>query len=563
MSFDYSFSFGPTTPPPFSYEEAVNNASFGIAHRRSNSYASLYSQESSPDSVDTHLTTPTPMMRSPIRQHGPLLLPKIRPQDQEIHSPPKRFKKTPVSKSNKSSISKFRPSHTRSYTNPESISFMQQEAITSNSVSNTVALASPIPMNVHNHQRRSSSSSLDGQTLGKYGFPTYRQMPNYIPSAPSSQSETFVPQNFFPTPQRTPSPLLQSTSIDDFAVNPFDDGMTTNLMAYLTSPNPAPALVRQINLHVRDTNTKHFWWDVRQIRPWTKFNTSTIAAIPGLHDLLNIALPTLTFPVPPRTSSQPETEASLQNIYSSYYVTKLNAALSLSMGNRHLMMRCSTAKQPDPSFISNYTDDTSQLIYGRGLGRVVGLVKSFDRWNTGMRVEGNHRKVEYLRGLSHLHQQMREHGCRYGFIITEIELVVVRNGGDTTPHFGYLEVQTIQLASHEVPETPDPDFPQLNAEFIPDEEERQPKKLKMTACLALWYLHMLARDDTLPGQVGWKSEIGAPAEGTRRKCLPKDEWIPEPQLAEKREAKRARGWVWPEESVGRKELGKRGVRYNC
>lgn len=85
----------------------------------------------------------------------------------------------------------------------------------------------------------------------------------------------------------------------------------------------------------------------------------------------------------------------------------------------------------------------------------------------------------------------------------------------------------------------------------------------MTALMALWYLHMLARDDTIPGQVGWKSEIGAPAEGTRRKCLPKDEWIPEPQLAEKREAKRSRGWVWPEESVGRKELGRRGVRYSC
>lgn len=204
----------------------------------------------------------------------------------------------------------------------------------------------------------------------------------------------------------------------------------------------------------------------------------------------------------------------------------------------------------DASFISNYTDDTSQLIYGRGLGRVVGLVKSFDRWNTGMRVEGNHRKVEYLRGLAHLHQCMRNNGCRYGFIMTEIELVVVRNGAEATPHFGYLEIQTIQLATHS-----------NHAENMEsDGEVREPK---MTALMALWYLHMLARDDALPGQVGWKAEIGAPAEGTRRKNLPKDEWIPEPQLAEKREGKRARGWVWPEEPVGRKELGKRGVRYGC
>ncbi|TVY53831.1 hypothetical protein LSUE1_G009494, partial [Lachnellula suecica] len=264
-------------------------------------------------------------------------------------------------------------------------------------------------------------------------------------------------------------------------------------------------------------------------------------------------------PAPPYN---PKTEAELHNIYNSFYATKLNAALSLSLGSRHIMMRSSSKGATEPTFISNYTDDTSQLIYGRGLGRVVGLVKSFDRWNTGMRVEGNHRKVEYLRGLSHLHRHMREHGCRYGFIMTEIELVVVRNGAEGTPHFGYLEIQTIQLAAHDAHTST---FEEVEGSFVDAGEENivPPKQPKMTALMALWYLHMLARDDTLPGQVGWRSEIGAPAEGTRRKCLPKDEWIPEPQLAEKREAKRARGWVWPEEAVGRKELGKRGVRYTC
>jgi hypothetical protein len=349
--------------------------------------------------------------------------------------------------------------------------------------------------------------------------------------------------------------------LDEMTLNPMDDGNNSSLMTYLSSPNPAPALVRQLNIHLRDSNTKHFWWDIRQIRPWTSFNVSTISSIPGLHALLSINLPTTTFPTPPRTSLQPETEGELHNIYNSFYTTKLNAALSLSLGKRHLMMRSSAKGTADPCFISNYTDDTSQLIYGRGLGRVVGLVKSFDRWNTGMRVEGNHRKVEYLRGLSHLHRQMRENNCRYGFIMTEIELVVVRNGAENVPHFGYLEIQTIQLAAHDSQTST---FEEVEGSFVDAGEENVvPKQPKMTALLALWYLHMLARDDTLPGQVGWKSEIGAPAEGTRRKCLPKDEWIPEPQLAEKREAKRARGWVWPEESVGRKELGKRGVRYSC
>jgi hypothetical protein len=85
----------------------------------------------------------------------------------------------------------------------------------------------------------------------------------------------------------------------------------------------------------------------------------------------------------------------------------------------------------------------------------------------------------------------------------------------------------------------------------------------MTACLALWGLCMLAGDEPMPGHAHWKAEIGAPADGTRRKALPRDAWMPQPQLAEKREAKRARGWVLPECPVGRKEVGKRGVKYGA
>ena len=82
---------------------------------------------------------------------------------------------------------------------------------------------------------------------------------------------------------------------------------------------------------------------------------------------------------------------------------------------------------------------------------------------------------------------------------------------------------------------------------------------KLTACLALWGLaQMVATDSSAAGHnglaaspVSWKAEIGAPAEGTRKKALPRDEWMPQPQLAEKREAKRARGWVFPGDPIGR------------
>ena len=203
----------------------------------------------------------------------------------------------------------------------------------------------------------------------------------------------------------------------------------------------------------------------------------------------------------------------------------------------------------DHVFVANVAGESSAaaaMFGGKPTARAVGLVKSFDRFNTGMRVEGNVKRVEYLRGLAHLHHAMREHGTRYGFILTEIELVVVRNGAEGTPHFGYLEVASVQLnsASEGGADDDDADVP-------------------FTACLALWGLCMLAGDEPAPGHAPWRADIGAPAEGTRRKALPRDDWMPQPQLAEKREAKRARGWVLPEDPVGRKELGKRGVRYGA
>jgi hypothetical protein len=130
--------------------------------------------------------------------------------------------------------------------------------------------------------------------------------------------------------------------------------------------------------------------------------------------------------------------------------------------------------------------------------------------------------------------------------MTEIEVVFVRNGTEQTPHFGYLEVGSVQLAAAGDSEN----LAEGDADQVP-----------LTACLALWGLCMLAADEPAMGHAHWKANIGAPAEGTRRKALPRDDWMPQPQLAEKREAKRARGWVMPEDAVGRKELGKRGVRY--
>jgi hypothetical protein len=236
-------------------------------------------------------------------------------------------------------------------------------------------------------------------------------------------------------------------------------------------------------------------------------------------------------------------------MYASYYLPKLNSALAIS-SNRPLQLSVpnkTASGVNDLIFVANAVGESSTaaaIFGGKPTGRVVGLVRSFDRFNTGMRVEGNIKRVDYLRGLAALHYAMREHGCRYGFILTEIELVLVRAGTESTPFFGDLEITSVQLNT-----------------AASEAELESTDNVPLTACLALWGLCQLASDHTPPGHVYWKAEIGAPADGTRRKAKPRDNWIPKPQLAEKREAKRSRGWVWPEDAIGRKEMGKRGVKY--
>jgi len=243
---------------------------------------------------------------------------------------------------------------------------------------------------------------------------------------------------------------------------------------------------------------------------------------------------------------EPENEAALQSLLANHFGVKVNSALEIAQGSgQSIAMRASINRVPD--FISNYVSDHEKTLFGEDRGRVVGLVKAYETWNTGMRNDRPPEQVKYLRGLAHLHKVMRDHGCRYGFIMTEIELLCVRCGGPgesateatangeaEIPFFGYFEISApISLQTHGM-----------------EDDGETPR---MTAGLALWYLHMLAKQDPLPGQHSWRMEVGGPVALTRQKCLPKDDWIPKPTTLEKREVKRQRGWVFPEEKLSKSE----------
>ncbi|KAF2500172.1 hypothetical protein BU16DRAFT_238505 [Lophium mytilinum] len=588
-----------TTPPSATFAYIPNSA-----HSRNSSDGTYMSHDSSPDSVNTSSTTPP---RSPIRQHGPLLLPKVRPQDQitEPTGGPVRHRRT-TSNTSIGYASTFNP-----YSRPQSLIRRATSPPNNGLDSPASTVASPYDVAFHSalnspitftpssrrpsmvahgrshsasairgHARSSSAGSVDESVIGRFGYPTYRQMPSYVTASsaapPALNLVTALPTTYpsevhevshmsrtisseYSVTDFSPAPAVQYPLAAELQYEMFTQPtQTTTLLEYLTGSNPSPALVRRITSPPRGIHT-HFWWDIRNLRSWTDFNIQTISAVPGFLSLLSVDVPSTALPTPTRPNMQPETESQLHDLCRDYYAAKVNAALKVSQGNTHMMMRATPSppgSRQQPEFVSNYLSDYEKTIFGDGRGRVVGLVKAYDQWNTGMRSEAPNKQVHYLQGLAQLHRVMREHGCRYGFILTEIELLVVRCGGPSSattpdpttvnanaavPIFGYLELSApIRLSTHGVhPET---------------------GSLQMTAGLALWYLHMLAKENPLPGMSGsWRMDVGGPAALSRQNCLEKDAWVPKPNLSEKREAKRLRGWVMPEEPLSRKECG-RGKR---
>ena len=586
------YSYRPATPPEVSYVDQAPSLSV----------SSYQTNDSSPEYPS--LVTPS---RSPVlRQCGPTLLPKIRPQD-AIAAPssaggPKRTHRRMLSTSHAlkgfAPYSSTRPSVQRSVTEPlESTSLISPVSASSSSVFGMRASSTfdhPGPLSASHirkssvvHSRSGSTSSIDESLLNRYGYPTYRQMPLYTSQAPQTQSISAHSSSSYVSCQ----PTIQSIEAHDFAfpseyLTPIENGYgsrnasltpppsvelnpTSSLLAYLTEPTQPINLVRQLTISPGRGLSNYFWWDVRNVRPWESFSLDTISTIPGLLPLLNFGVDITSFPQGPSRSvtATPASEADLANLVNKIYFPKVNAAIELSQGSSSLSLyQAPSADRSSghPHFLANYPHDAQRTLSGLPRGRVVGLVKSFDRWNTGMRQESPARKVDYLNGLSHLQKCMRDHSCRYGFILTEIEMVCVRAGCDDNdqPYFGYLEV------SEAIPTKSAACAPQYSAE----DGTPEPVETPLTVTLALYFLLMLAKSTALPGQPGSFMDVGGPGALTRQRTWAgldllekergkdgKDKWIPEPQMGEKRDAKRIRGWVMPQDPWHKRE-GNGGVK---
>ncbi|KAL1968358.1 hypothetical protein VTN77DRAFT_1887 [Rasamsonia byssochlamydoides] len=625
MSLEDSSSryYMPTTPPGAGVQIV------GSAHSRNTSASSIYSHHSSPESVVTCITTPS---TSPPNQHGPALLPKIRTQDVIVEPAstggPKRHRRVLSNTRNPPGFMPYpvsRPSLQRSVIDTSDCAALVSPISTAPVTGSSTAsgLSSPIALTSSSkrkssggHSRSSSASSIDEATLSRYGYPTYRQLPKYVSQSQVSPTTPVTPASFtyptypqtpgisVPRPIQVPLPTQPSYAVVPspqydylhthsalpspivYVAPPVDSpSCSTTLLSYLTSPTQAINLVPNVSIVPTRGLQDYFWWDIRNLRSWSTFSLSTFNEISGLTKLLKTPIPAHLAPqaMVPSSRLSPESESALINLIADIYAPRVNAALAVSQGRDHLRLYpapdANTRASRDSGgahFLANYASDTERTSSGLPRGRVVGVVKSFDRWNTGMRNEPPHRRVEYLRGLAHLQRCMREHSCRYGFIMTEIELVCVRAGcdeGDDVPYFGFLELAapiatkessaTFEAEAAKAAETdnssdrPDSDDSSSGSASPPvtSLENAPGLNAPMTATLGLYFLLMLSKAVPLPSQPSGHLNVGGPGALTRQRILPeaKDKWIPEPQMSEKRVAKRVRGWVWPQDAWHRKE----------
>lgn len=236
-------------------------------------------------------------------------------------------------------------------------------------------------------------------------------------------------------------------------------------------------------------------------RKWKEFNVNTARSNPGFSDLLDFA-DLAPVPTPPAsTNPSLNTLTDLLDSHAMLYTSRLNAALQLTLPSRHMVMhlRRSTSNliaHMTPDFTSSYVKSPllcPQNIPTSDAVHVVGLLRNSEVWNTDM-ISNNHAAHKaYSRGLYELQGHMRAYGCRYGFIMTEVELVCIKLVAHQSSQscFGPLGVApAVQLATKGSDE-------------------------KMSTLLALWHLHMLAGKTSAPGQERWRFDVGTPAQQSR------------------------------------------------
>ncbi|POS82444.1 hypothetical protein EPUL_005930, partial [Erysiphe pulchra] len=271
-----------------------------------------------------------------------------------------------------------------------------------------------------------------------------------------------------------------------------------------------------------------------KIREWESFSLEELINIDTLHSKLQhpFANSRLQMPLISYDPSDHNGE---------YFTAKINLALSLFSSTEALRMQVHRDEKTNGEiFLTSCVINNSPY---EKEDRVVGLREDLYGWDLiwGKNAQKLKKKLDYLECLAQLHYYLREYGCRYGYILTDVNLIVVRQGIEDTPHFGYLETMIFALNPSRRPSL-DEDG-ELSECLAP--QKRRGQVQDGPALLALWHLHMLATNMQVDGNISWKIDKESYFDRSRHRILVRDANLPAIFEDNIWRAKRRRGWKTP------------------
>ncbi|KAE8150634.1 hypothetical protein BDV25DRAFT_129397 [Aspergillus avenaceus] len=255
-----------------------------------------------------------------------------------------------------------------------------------------------------------------------------------------------------------------------------------SLMSYLQNPLPAIPINPHADPGHNTRNRLYRASDIRTISRWHGFN---LAAIRQAYDNVLFQANMPSDPVPSSPPRMITSENPLKAAIQEYVVPRIRRALQIAFGhlatNNQMAMLTpiSFGVGESASIIDAFKPDTAyfavDLPAGTGPNRAPGDIKPSWKWSTALATQ--HRPAlhtEFKQALSQVNWYMKQHKARYGFLLTDRELVAIRRLDD----HGNLEL----------------------AEPIPFTRGGTTAQPQLTVLLALFYIGMLAAQDTGAGR---------------------------------------------------------------
>lgn len=255
--------------------------------------------------------------------------------------------------------------------------------------------------------------------------------------------------------------------------------MSVSLLEYLQGGPPALEVLWNESSSTDNTsNPRYNYRDIRSVDHWKTFNLATIMAKYG-NVLYAAALPPDPMPAsPPRAVNS---EMCLRNRFTQYLDPKVRRSLRAGFQwlrderriNGHSVLSFGEGSQA--MVYEGFTPDTAYFEENRGSrpdnrpNRAPGDLEPSWKWSTQRQYRSDKDKKEFKQVLSQVNFYMVQHHARYGFVLTDRELVAIRrlDGNGNLELSDSIRWDAQGTANHPV----------------------------LTVALALWYIGMLASNN--------------------------------------------------------------------